>query len=217
MSMFSTPAPAPEKKDFELVPEGKHSGVIRFFIDCGHHHDSFKGEPIVKHEIFVGWELDCQDSEGNPHWKGDFYRASDYTDKKTHQDRIYFHDNSNFNKLLRAWTGEPADKVKWDSFIQNLIVKEYPATITVEHNQSKTDPTKTYSKIESVKPFKGKDTPHRQGEFVGWGFGDPGFEDLPSMVQRHINESIEKTEPGGYHRAPKGETLPSATDEDLPF
>ena len=215
MSMFSAPTPTPEKKDFELVPEGKHTGIIRFFVDCGHHRDTFKGDEIIKHEVFVGWELDCEDSQGNRHWKGDFYRASDYTDKKTGQQRIYFHDNSNFNKILRGWTGEPADKCKWDNFIQNLIVKEVPATISIEHLESKNDPTKTYSRIESVKPYKGKDEPRRKGEFVGWSFGDPGFEDLPLMLQRKINESIEKIEPGGYVPA-RREKLP-AGDEDVPF
>lgn len=220
MSMFSNPTPTPEKVEFELVPEGKHTGIIKYFVDCGHHHDEFKGEPVIKHEIFIAWELvDCLDEKGLPHWKGAFYRASDYVDKKTGKSRIYFHDNSNTNKMLRAWTGESADKVKWDSFMQNLIVQEWPASITVEHYQGKTDPSKTFSKIESVKPYKGKEKPRRVTPFIGWSFGDPGFEELPVMLQNKINASIEKTEPGGYVKATRAGEAPKAGgfDDDVPF
>lgn len=210
---------ARDNKTFELVPEGKHTGIIRFAVDCGHHRDMYEGTPTVKHLIYIGWELDCKDSEGNNHWKGEFYTATDFINSKTGKPDFMFHKNSSFNKILRSWTGEDADKVKWQNFVGDLIAREVPCTITIEHTQDKKDPTKTYSNIESVKPYKGTGEPKRVNPFVGYRIGQPGLEDLPSLIRNKINKSIEVVE-GSYTIPPKSASspagAPSQGDDDFP-
>lgn len=221
------------ERKFELVPEGKYLGVLRFAVDCGHHHDSYKGVATIKHLIFMGWELDCKDSNGNPHWKGDFYTATDFIhgatlkngkpNPKAGQEDWLWGTTSNFNKILRGWTGQDAETVKWKQFTADLIRNHYPCYITIEHTQDKNDATKFYSNIDSIKPVKDGKTYHRLGEVVSWAFGDDGFDDLPGNIRKKINASIEKTE-GGYKVPPKSDKpkeqakgVAYSDDDSIPF
>lgn len=220
-------------KTFELVPEGKYLAVPRFAVDCGHHNDTYGGVTTVKHVIYIGWELDCKDSSGNPHWKGDYYTATDFIhgdtlkngkpNPKAGQEDWMWATTSNFNKILRGWTGQDADVVKWKDFTINLFRNQFPCYITIEHSQDKNDATKFYSNIDSIKPVKDGKTYHRLGEIVSWQFGKDGFDDLPGFLRKKINASIEKTV-GSYKvppkaEKPKGQTPPKEVkgDDDITF
>jgi hypothetical protein len=128
-------------------------------------------------------------SSGEPHYKGDFFTATDFKNGKGYM----WNENSKFNKFLRTWTGEPKEKVQWVSFLADLVARDYPAYVTIEHAPSK-DGTKTYSNIESVKPYTGKMPLQRVGDFLAWGIGEDGFEQLPPPAKKKIRASIELTE-----------------------
>ena len=191
--------------DFELVPEGKHTGIIRYVVDCGHQHDSYQGVASIKHLIFVGWELDCLTKEGDRHWKGQFYTATDFINSKTGEADWFLGGTSNFNKLLRGWTGQDQDTVKWRSFLGNLVNKQVPCTMVIELSEDKKTPGKFYSNIDAVKPYKavkGAPEPKRVGEVVTWMFGQDGLDDLPGNIRKKILASIEMVE-GSYKVPPK--------------
>ena len=198
---------------FELVPEGKHLGVLRFAVDCGHHRDSYQGVETIKHLIFMGWELNCEDANGNPHWKGDFYTATDFINSKTGEPDWFFGSTSNFNKILRGWTGVDADTCKWKSFSAKLMRTATPCYVNIEHQEDKKDATKVYSRIDSIKPVKGGDTFKPKREVVSWTFGMEGLDSLPGNIKKKILASIEQTE-GSYTIPPK---KPKATDDSIPF
>jgi len=202
-----------EGPNFELVPEGKHLGIIRFAIDCGHIRDSYKGIPTVKHQIFIGWELDCKDSQGNPHWKGDFYTATDFINKKTKKADWLFGETSNFNKILRAWTGQDSSTVMWRDFLGKLIKGQHPCWVTIEHNLSK-DGLKTYSNIDSIKPCKNGETFEPQLPILAGKPTEDEVMDLPGNIKKKIMASIEHTE-GSYTIPPKSnKPRPVATEDD---
>lgn len=224
-------------KAFELVPEGKHVGVVRFVVNCGHHRDSYQGKANVKHLIFVGWELNCKDSDGNPHWKGDFYTASDFIqphmlsngkpNPRAGEEDWLWASTSNFSKILRAWTGKDEKTVQWKTFLEHLVSSQFPCYVTIEHTEDKKDTTKKYSNIDSIKPVKNGEKYERIGKVVAWGFGkeglsQEGLEDLPGNIRKKINASIEKTE-GGYKVPPKEPKQDKPThdnggdDDGIPF
>ena len=182
-----------EEKPFEIVPKGEHAGLIKYVVDCGHHHDTDKqGKAIVKHLVYVGFQFpEVLNAEKEPHWKGDFWTATDFKSGKGWM----FSENSNFNKHLRAWTGKDSKTVQWVTFLEDLVARNHPALVTIEHNLSK-DGTKTYSHILSIKPFTGKKAPKLVGPFITWSFGQLGLEGLPSNIRRKIESSIEMTEQG---------------------
>lgn len=200
-----------EDKVFELVPEGKHAAIVKYVVDCGHHHDKdMKGNPVVKHLVFVGFQFPgALNSEGQPHWKGDFWTVTDFKSGKG----WLFHERSKFNAFLRSWTNEDTKKVQWASFLEDLVARNHPAYVTIEHNPSK-DGTKTYSNILSVKPYTGKEKVKMVGGLVTWGFGEEGFDALPTNIKRKIEASIEMTEKDGHVSS----SNPSDLDEsDIPF
>ena len=180
-----------EEKPFEIVPKGEHAGLIKYVVDCGHHHDKdMKGNPIVKHLVYIGFQFpEVLNAEKEPHWKGDFWTVTDFKSGKGY----LFHERSRFNAMLRTWTGKESKEVQWVSFLEDLVARNHPALVTIEHNPSK-DGTKTYSNIVSIKPFTGKKVPKMVGPFITWSFGQLGLEDLPSNIQRKIESSIEMTE-----------------------
>lgn len=203
----------PEVKEdvaFELVPEGKHGGVIKYVIDCGHHHDKdMKGNPIVKHLVYVAFQFPrVLTSDGQPHYKGDFFTATDFKKSKGYM----WNENSKFNKYLRSWTGEPKEKVQWVSFLADLVARDFPAYVTIEHTKAK-DSDQKYSNIISVKPYDGESI-SRVGPFLAWGIGEDGFEELPHPAKKKIRKSIEWT--GGGNPSAPGAGM-EEDDMDLPF
>jgi hypothetical protein len=88
--------------------------------------------------------------------------------------------------------------------------------VTIEHNPSK-DGTKTYSNILSVKPYTGKKEVKMVGPLITWGFGEEGFDELPSNIKRKIEASIEKTEKDSAKSDQFQHNGEDIEDQDVPF
>lgn len=222
MSDFFNASEGQEKKPFEIVPEGKHPGVLRFVVDCGHHRDTYQGASITKHILFIAWELPkALREDGTPHFKGNFFTVTDFINSKTQEAGMMFGKASKFSKLLRSWTGKDENEVKWMSFLASLVQTQWPAFVVVDHQKDKNDPSKIYSNILTIKPYDGKDKITRIGDFVTYKFNtngriytvdENGYEDLPPFLKKKIEKSIEATE--GRYELPTREQAPSS---NVPF
>jgi len=206
MSIFDKPV---DSKPRENPPEGKYDAVLMGVVDLGTHEDTYQGVSRTKHELQLTWELcGSQMSDGRP-----FVVSKNYTCTNG-QFGMYFAATSNIFKMLKTWTGKDEKACKKPGILGQLIRDQTPATITIEHQQGKTDPTKTYANIESIKPFKGKNPPTRTNAPVVYELGGPGLEELPEWQRKKIAECLENTT-GLPER--KKDDVDHGTTEDIPF
>ena len=109
------------------------------------------------------------------------------SNSKTGEPDWFFGSTSNFNKILRNWTGADADTCKWKSFSAKLMRTATPCYVNIEHQEDKKDATKVYSRIDSIKPVKGSDTFKPKREIVSWTFGMEGLDSLPGNIKKKID------------------------------
>lgn len=183
--IFDVPQHAPR----ELPPEGKHTAVLYLIADLGHHRDTFGGEEKIKHKIYLSWELvDTKTEDGRP-----FVIGRDYTvsPSKFQKGGYYFAKTSNIYKTIKSWANK--DKIRTDpGILVDLLKASFPCSITIEHQESRRDATKTFAVIESVKPYKGKDKPERTNEAVDCITNYDDFDKLPDWIKKKINANLER-------------------------
>lgn len=165
MSMFSS------DKQYEVIPEGRHTGLLYALIDLGTHEDTFQGVTKFKHELYVGFELpEVLMSDGRPFMWGKTFNVTNG------RFGPYISKTSNLYKFLKVWTGQDDPKLQ---MLGKLI--GHPATISIVHEEGKKDATKIYAVAETVKPFKGKAVPAAKNEPIIYELGEPGSE-IPANV-----------------------------------
>lgn len=201
-----------------LAPEGKHPAVPYLVADLGCHRDTYDGVTSIKHRIYIGFELaGTRMEDGRP-----FVIGKELTVSPSQFDRggFYFAKTSNAYKMLKSWSNK--DKVTSDpTILVKLLGAAHPAFVTVEHVESRTNPGKFNAKIESVKPYKGKETLTRVNEPVD-GLSNPDNEKLPEWIMKKVSASLERN--GGvpesyYTRQPQPDQDPhnGAEADDPPF
>ena len=203
--------PKPEKQ-YEICPEGKHTGIPFTIVDCGSVHDSFQGVEKIKHQIYLGWEFpEVLMSDGRPFMYGNFYNVTNG------EYGMYFAKTSNINKMLRTWTGLDEKACSKPGLLGKLVKDQTPCTITIAHEPSRKDPNKMYAVAESIKPFKGKNAPARINEPLIYQLGGENLAAVPEWLQKKIEACLENN--GGI--PPKQKDAPgSGMDEgdmDIPF
>lgn len=213
--MSNDPFEIPSSGPRVLAPEGKFPAVLYLVADLGHHKDAYDGKETIKHKIYLGFELvGTKMEDGRPYAIGKEFTVSP---SKFHKGDYYFAKTSNIYKLIKSWANK--DKIRTDpGVLVELLKLAHPATITVEHIESRRDATKTYAVIESVKPYKGKDKVERSNEPVDCLSNMDDFDKLPEWIQKKIKGNLENN--GGvpeirYDDAPgAGDDL---DDASVPF
>ena len=206
---------APDYGPREIPEEGKHTAILYSVVDLGTRNDTYDGVTRQKHEIHVAWELiDTKMADGRP-----FVVSKKYT-VTNGQYGMYFASTSNIFKMLKSWTGLDEKSCKRPALLGKLITEQFPATITIEHQQGKADPSKTYANIESIKPYKGKEKPkQRFNEPIVYEIGDSNFDSLQDWQKKLINECFEKNGgvPAREEKKPVTNLGTGELDDDIPF
>lgn len=187
--MAFMPAPAASKPR-TLVPAGTHEAYCFGVVDLGTQKQRpFKGEPKAdQREICIYWEfpehMQVFDEKIGEEPMKKFFIAPFFTDPK-----------SNLAKLCASWLGgiEGVDFGK---------LPGTPASITIAHEPSKSDPTKIYDNMKSVAPVSPKllavmsprITPDMTFSIGEDGFDSPKFAALYPWLKKKIMESPEYQE-----------------------
>ncbi len=113
--------------DFQPAPEGTHVARCIELIDIGTHHGEYQGEPTVRNQVIVRWELPNEtiDSDGKPEpmLVSKFYTNS-------------LGEKANLRKDLVAWRGKEFTTQELMGFdLQNILGK--PCLVTVVHNEKR--------------------------------------------------------------------------------
>lgn len=211
MSIFDQPS---ESRPREIPPADKYPALLTKIIDLGTHTDTYEGVERLKHELELTWELvGSKMEDGRP-----FFVSVTYT-MTNGKFGPYFAKTSNIFKMLKAWTGKDEKVCKNVRILGELVRSDFPATITVEHQESKKvgldGKPKVYANIESIKPYKGKEKLVRVNDPVFFSIGGD-YSALPAWQQEKIKSSLELN--GGV---PKREDAPAIDhtdfDESIPF
>ena len=207
MSMFNN------DRKRELIPIGKHTGLLFALIDLGTHEDTFQGVTKLKHELYIGFELpDVLMSDGRPFMWG---KTFNITNGKFGP---YLAKTSNLYKFLKTWTGQEEPKLQ---MLGKLI--GHPATISIDHEEDKKEKGKYHAVAESVKPFKGEDKPTAINAPIIYELGEPGSE-IPANVFEWCKKKIVacKEWNGGVPKPEENRSglvreMESSDDGDIPF
>lgn len=212
--MSNDPFEIPSSGPKVLAPDGKFPAILYLLADLGHHRDTYEGVETIKHKIYVSFELvGTKMDDGRPF---DIGREFTVSPSKFHKGDYYFAKTSNIYKLIKSWSNK--DKVRTDpGVLVELLQMSYPATLTVEHIESRRVKDKVNAVIESVKPWKGKDKLVRVNEPVDCLSNMNDFDKLPDWIQKKIKSNLERN--GGVPEQVY-EDAPTPSDEDdggIPF
>src|SRR4051812_23918889 len=153
--------------DFKPAPEGTHVARCIQLVDIGTHHGEYQGEPTVRNQIIVRWELpgEMVDTErgAEPMIVSKFYTNS-------------LGEKANLRKDLESWRGRQFTKEELMSFdLENILGK--PCLVTVVHNEKKK------AKVTSVTALpKGMSCPVLDNKVTSFwidDFDDNAFQALP--------------------------------------
>ncbi len=191
--------------DFRQAPEGNHVARCIGIIDLGTQHGEYLGEPTVRSQIIVRWELPFEtevfDGAEKPLLVSKFYTNS-------------LSEKANLRRDLESWRARAftADELKKFD-LMGILGK--PCTVSVVHND------KGKAKVVSVAAVpKGTTCPPAFNPITAFWideWDDNAFSALPEGFQRIIAQSDE------YKAAftPPGQTKPKAPagvdDSDIPF
>ena len=193
--------------DFKAAPEGTHLARCIQIIDIGTHHGEYQGQPTVRNQVIVRWELpmetvDTQDG-AQPMLVSKFYTNS-------------LGEKANLRKDLEAWRGRqftPQELMQFD--LMNIL--NAPCMVTVVHNE------KGKAKVQSVTGIpKGMQCPgavNKPTAFWLDEWDDNAFHALPKGFQELITQSDEYK----ANLAPPGQAAPARGNvddtlgDDIPF
>lgn len=129
-------------KPWAKASEGTVQCVLVDVIDLGLHMESFQGGPMKqKHKCALVWQID----EINPDTEKRFEMSKEFT--------VSMNENANLRKFLGLWRGK--------SYTDDQAAEGAPlhkmygvnGVMQIEHQQSKSNPERTYARIVSVTPL----------------------------------------------------------------
>jgi len=108
--------------------------------------DISKQEMVQKHQVYIGWELDCYmqepgDNQGKPFAKGKTYKFS-------------MHEKASLRKDIEAVLGKLSDDGARIFDLHDLL-NTY-ATVTIVHTPDKNDPEVIWANMSTMSPYNAK-------------------------------------------------------------
>jgi hypothetical protein len=172
----------------ELIPQDNYPGVLVGIFDLGTHREQYQGNDAKEvHKIFLVWELLTAKKSGSQanHTIGKEYTYS-------------FHEKSAFRKMVEAWKGS---KFKDGEDFDASVMLGRPCLVGVSNNQSKSDPEKTYARIETISGLPkvdGKPMAIPKGQYkpIIWSIGDgpiPAADWIPRIFGRPLAEKVQES------------------------
>lgn len=195
--------------DFKQAPAGSHIGRAIRIIDLGTQHGEYQGEPTVRNQVLVQWELPNEtveiDGQDKPLLVGKFYTNS-------------LGEKANLRRDLESWRARPFTAEELDRFDLMKILSA-PAMLSVVHNE------KGKAKVVGVSALpKGMTCPpafNQPSAFWIDEWDDNAFASLPEGIQKIIRESDEYkaafTPPSEQRAASKPAGKQPIDDDDIPF
>lgn len=189
--------------DFKQAPAGNHVARCIKLIDLGTQHGEYKGEPTVRNQIVMQWELPHEtmeiDGQQKPLIVSKFYTNS-------------LNEKSNLRADLEAWRGRPFTIEELRKFDLEAVLGK-PCMVNVVHND------KGRAKVTSVAAMaKGMTCPEAFNKPMSFWidpWNDAAYMELPEGFRKIIAQSDEfkgLNDPG--HGV--DERHPPA-DDDIPF
>ena len=194
--------------DFKPAPEGTHLARCVQLIDLGTHHGEYQGQPTIRNQVIVRWELPHESVETKdgpqPMLVSKFYTNS-------------LGEKANLRKDLEAWRGRQFTVQELLQFdLMNVLGK--PCMVTVAHND------KGKAKVIGVAGMpKGMTCPDAVNEPSAFWideWDDNAFHALPKGFQELITQSDEYKAaftPQGGQQQPKARDPQGVDSEDIPF
>lgn len=190
--------------DFERPPEGVYNAVCTKIIDLGLQESTYNGNTSLKRKVFIEWELDEADSQGNP-----FLVASRYT--------LSLSQNAQLRKVLQAWRGRAFTKDELAGFDLEKVLGA-PCQIQIVHNESSNG--NVYANVETVMPLgKGVPKPTPKNELLIYSCEDPNPEVLEKLSEKmgDIVLSGQGRLRDQNPKEPQREPAPADIDDEIPF
>jgi len=132
----------------ELIPADMYIARCYSIIDLGTQEvlDMTSKEIVLKHQVYIGWELDCYmqepgDNQGKPFVKGKTYKFS-------------MHEKASLRKDIEAVRGKMTDD-EARVFDLETLLNTY-ATFTVAHAPDKNDPEIIWANVSTMSPYNAK-------------------------------------------------------------
>lgn len=129
--MTFNPVMAGEAKEFEIPEEGMYDAVCSGIVACGWQKGEYQGKPNKKNIIFLYFELNQLDSEGNPFT---LFKKFNNTTSERGQLKPFF----------EKWTKLPLEHT---TDLSELVGMQAKLVITHATNQ---DGSKTYANIDNA-------------------------------------------------------------------
>ena len=195
--------------DFKQAPAGSHVGRAVRIIDLGTQHDEYQGEPTVRNQVLVQWELPNEtveiDGQDKPLLVGKFYTNS-------------LGEKANLRRHLESWRAKPFTQEELERFDLMKILGA-PAILSVVHNE------KGKAKVVGVSAMpKGMTCPpafNQPSAFWIDEWDDNAFTALSDGIKAIIMKSDEYkaafTPPSEQRAVGKTAGKQQIDDEEIPF
>jgi hypothetical protein len=193
--------------DFKQAPQGTHFARCIKLVDIGTQHGEYQGEPTVRNQVIVQWELPNEtmeiDGQSKPLIVSKFYTNS-------------LSEKANLRKDLESWRARAFTTEELMKFDLQKILGA-PAMLTIVHNE------KGKAQVKGVAALpKGTTIPeafNKPDSFWIDEFDDNKFTALPEGFRKLIVQSDEYkaafTPPSEQSQEPK---VPDGVDlDDIPF
>lgn len=196
--------------DFQPAPEGTHVARCIELIDIGTHHGEYQGEPTVRNQVIVRWELPNEtieiDGKPQPMLVSKFYTNS-------------LGEKANLRADLTAWRGRaftPEELMKFD--LAAILGK--PCLLTIVHNEKKKAKVTAVSGLAKGMTCPPSANPEKAFWIDEWNgdiHGEP-FASLPKGFRELIMQSDEYKEMNRPDaQAPTPAKHVDTLDDDIPF
>jgi hypothetical protein len=191
--------------DFKPAPEGTHVARCIQLIDIGTHHGEYQGQPTVRNQVIVRWELPNEtvetDDGQQPMIVSKFYTNS-------------LGEKANLRKDLESWRSRQFTQEELDRFdLQNILGK--PCMVSVIHNE------KGKAKVTTVTALpKGTNCPPAANELAAFWideWDDNAYAALPKGFQELIAQSDEYKALNGGKPSQRQPAAAGVDHNDIPF
>lgn len=197
--------------DFTPAPAGTHIAICVGVTDLGTHHGEYKGEPNVRNQVLVTWELP-DESFDTPDGPKPYIASKFYTNSLS--------EKANLRADLIAWRGRDFTSEELRKFDLQAILGK-PCMINIVHEESG---GKTRAKVKAVMAVaKGtKVEPPVNTPRAFWidvdNWDAEGFEALPRGIKSLIEKSDEwrSLHDPSFGKKAKQPAMAGAVEDDDP-
>jgi len=169
--------------DFKKVPQGTHGAVCNMVVDLGLQNTTYLGEPQIKPQLYVRWEIPGERVEyevGGTAVEGPMSIGKTYT--------ASLHEKSSLYKDLIGWRGQSFTPDELEGFnIENILGTHCQLSVT--HRESK---DKIYANVTGIVGWtNGIPKPAPENELIYYGPDNATkWELLPEWLQKKISSAV---------------------------